>query len=156
MQDESKNLSNTLAIENIDKNIAALEDQLDDVELVYATGIALQFVSDGNGKYHQEATAESVAYQDAMITRSVGKELGEVLNIPRLEHLSERSRTTLGDEKIAQEQIADQNIQSAISILRNVSPELSSAYQEIAAIQTRLDFANNAVSYTHLTLPTKA
>lgn len=148
MQDESKNLSNTLAIENIDKNIAALEDQLDNVELVYATGIALQFVSDGNGKYHQEATAESVAYQDAMITRSVGKELGEVLNIPGLEHLSERSRTTLGDEKIAQEKIADQNVQSAISTLRNVSPELSSAYQEIAAIQTRLDFANNDIVRT--------
>ena len=148
MQDESKNLSNTLAIENIDKNIAALEDQLDDVELVYATGIALQFVSDGNGKYHQEATAESVAYQDAMITRSVGKELGEVLNIPGLEYLSKRSRTTLGDEKIAQEKIADQNVQSAISTLRNVSPELSSAYQEIAAIQTRLSFANNDIVRT--------
>lgn len=148
MQDESKNLSNTLAIENINKNISALEDQLDDVELVYATGIALQFVSDGNGKYHQEVTAESVAYQDAMITRSVGKELGEVLNIPGLEHLSERSRTTLDDEKIAQEKIADQNVQSAISTLRNVSPELSSAYQEIAAIQTRLDFANNDIVRT--------
>ena len=148
MQDESKNLSNTLAIENIDKNIAALEDQLNDVELVYATGIALQFVSDGNGKYHQEATAESVAYQDAMITRSVGKELGEVLNIPGLEHLSERSRTTLGDAKIEQEKIADQNVQSAISTLKNVSPELSSAYQEIAAIQTRLKFANNDIVRT--------
>ncbi len=148
MQDESKNLSNTLAIENIDKNITALEDKLDDVELVYATGIALQFVSDGNGKYHQEATAESVAYQDAMITKSVGKELGEVLNIPGLEHLSERSRTTLGDEKIEQEKIADQNVQSAISTLRNVSPELLSAYQEIAAIQTRLDFANNDIVRT--------
>lgn len=148
MQDESKNLSNTLAIENIDKNITALEDQLDDVELVYATGIALQFVSDGNGKYHQEATAESVAYQDAMITRSVGKELSEVLNIPGLEHLSERSRTTLGNEKIAQEKIADQNVQSAISTLRNVSPELSSAYQEIAAIRTRLYFANNDIVRT--------
>ena len=148
MQDESKNLSNTLAIENIDKNITALEDRLDDVELVYATGIALQFVSDGNGKYHQEVTAESVAYQDAMITKSVGKELGEVLNIPGLEHLSKRSRTTLGDEKIAQEKIADQNVQSAISTLRNVSPELSSAYQEIAAIQTRLDFANNDIVRT--------
>lgn len=148
MQDESKNLSNALAIENIDKNIAALEDQLDDVELVYATGIALQFVSEGNGKYHQEATAESVAYQDAMITRSVGKELGEVLNIPGLEYLSKRSRTTLGDEKIAQEKIADQNVQSAISTLRNVSPELSSAYQEIAAIQTRLAFANNDIVRT--------
>lgn len=148
MQDESKNLSNTLAIENIDKNISALEDQLDNVELVYATGIALQFVSDGNGKYHQEATAESVAYQDAMITRSVGKELGEVLNIPGLEYLSERSRTTLGDEKIAQEKISDQNVQSAISTLKNVSPELSSAYQEIAAIQTRLDFANNDIVRT--------
>ena len=148
MQDESKNLSNTLAIENIDKNIAALEDQLDNVELVYATGIALQFVSDGNGKYHQEATAESVAYQDAMITKSVGKELGKVLNIPGLEHLSERSRTTLGDEKIAQEKIVDQNVQSAISTLKNVSPELSSAYQEIAAIQTRLNFANNDIVRT--------
>ena len=148
MQDESKNLSNTLAIENIDKNIIALENQLDDVELVYATGIALQFVSDGNGKYHQEITAESVAYQDAMITRSVGKELGKVLNIPGLEHLSERSRTTLGDEKIAQEKIADQNVLSAISTLRNVSPELSSAYQEIAAIQTRLAFANNDIVRT--------
>ena len=148
MQDESKNLSNTLAIENIDKNITALEDRLDDVELVYATGIALQFVSDGNGKYHQEATAESVAYQDAMITRSVGKELGEVLNIPGLEYLSKRSRTTLGDEKIAQEKIADQNVQAAISTLRNVSPELSSAYQEIAAIQTRLSFANNDIVRT--------
>ena len=148
MQDESKNLSNTLAIENIDKNITALEDRLDDVELVYATGIALQFVSDGNGKYHQEVTAESVDYQDAMITRSVGKELGEVLNIPGLEYLSKRSRTTLGDEKIAQEKIADQNVQFAISTLRNVSPELSSAYQEIAAIQTRLDFANNDIVRT--------
>uniref|UniRef100_A0AAU8MK96 ADP-ribosyltransferase in polyvalent protein n=1 Tax=Geladintestivirus 5 TaxID=3233137 RepID=A0AAU8MK96_9CAUD len=148
MQDESKNLSNTLAIENIDKNIAALEDLLNDVELVYATGIALQFVSDGDGKYHQEATAESVAYQDAMITRSVGKELGEILNIPGLEHLSKRSRTTLGDEKIAQEKIADQNVQFAISTLKNVSPELFSAYQEIAAIQTRLNFANNDIVRT--------
>lgn len=148
MQDESENLSNTLAIENIDKNIAALENQLDDIELVYATGIALQFISDGNGKYHQEVTSESVAYQDAMITRSVGKELGEILNIPGLEHLSKRSRTTLGDEKIAQEKITDQNVLSAISTLRNVSPELLSTYQEIAAIQTRLDFANNDIVRT--------
>ena len=148
MQDESKNLSNTLAVETIDKNIAALEKQLDDVELVYATGIALQFVSDGDGKYHQEATSESVAYQDTMITRSIGKELGEVLNIPGLEYLSNRSRTTLGDEKIAQEKIVDQNIQLAINTLRNVSPELLSSYQEIAAIQTRLDFANNDIIRT--------
>lgn len=148
MQDESKNLSNTLAIENIDKNIASLENQLDDVELVYATGIALQFVSDGNGKYHQEVTSESVAYQDAMITRSVGKELGEILNIPGLEHLSKRSRTILGDEKIAQEKITDQNVLSSISTLRNVSPELLSTYQEIAAIQTRLAFANNDIIRT--------
>ena len=148
MQDKSKNLSNTLAIENIDKNITALEKQLDDIELVYATGIALQFVSDGDGKYHQEATAESIAYQDTMITRSIGKELGEVLNIPGLEYLSNRSRTTLGDEKIAQEKIVDQNIQLAINTLRNVSPELLSSYQEIAAIQTRLDFANNDIVRT--------
>lgn len=148
MADESKNLSNTLAIENIDKNIEALEKQLNDVELVYATGIALQFVSDGDGKYHQEATAESIAYQDEMITRSIGKELGEVLNIPGLEYLSNRSRTTLGDEKIAQEKIVDQNIQLAINTLRNVSPELLSSYQEIAAIQTRLKFANNDIVRT--------
>ena len=148
MQDESKNLSNILAIENIDKNIAALEDQLDNVELVYATGISLQFVSDGDGKYHQEVTSESIAYQDAMITRSIGKELGEVLNIPGLEYLSARSRTTLGDEKIAQEKIKDQNVQDAINGLKNVSPELLSAYQEIAAIQTRLDFANNDIVRT--------
>uniref|UniRef100_A0AAU8MHM8 Uncharacterized protein n=1 Tax=Geladintestivirus 6 TaxID=3233138 RepID=A0AAU8MHM8_9CAUD len=148
MQDESKNLSNTLAIENIDKNINALESQLNNVELVYATGIALQFVSDGDGKYHQEVTAESVAYQDAMITKSIGKELGEILNIPGLEHLSYRSRTTLSDEEIEQEKIADQNIQIAISTLKNVSPELLSSYQEIAAIQTRLDFANNNIIRT--------
>lgn len=148
MQDESKNLSNTLAVENIDKNITALEKQLDDIELVYATGIALQFVSDGDGKYHQEATAESIAYQDTMITRSIGKELGKVLNIPGLEYLSNRSRTTLGDEKIAQEKIVDQNIQLAINTLRNVSPELLSSYQEIAAIQTRLDFVNNDIIRT--------
>ena len=148
MQDESKNLSNTLAVENIDKNITALEKQLNDIELVYATGIALQFVSDGDGKYHQEATAESIAYQDTMITRSIGKELGEVLNIPGLEYLSNRSRTTLGDEKIAQEKIVDQNIQLAINTLRNVSPELLSSYQEIAAIKTRLDFVNNDIIRT--------
>ena len=83
-----------------------------------------------------------------MITKSIGKELGEVLNIPGLEYLSNRSRTTLGDEKIAQEKIVDQNIQLAINTLRNVSPELLSSYQEIAAIQTRLDFANNDIVRT--------
>ena len=148
MKDESKNLSNTLAIENIDKNIAALEDQLDNVELVYATGMALQFVSDGNGKYHQDMTDDFIAYQDAMITKSIGTELGKVLNIPGLEYLSKRSRTTLGDEGIAQEKKKDQNVRQAIDTLKNVSPELLSSYQEIAAIQARLKFANNDIVRT--------
>lgn len=146
---EEKSLSNQFAIENIDKKIETIEDKLEAEDLAYATWMSLRYVKGDDGKFTQEDTEESIAYKDTLIEKSLGDALSVEFNIPGLEHLSSKSRTSLaGDAAVGKFRTMEADYAEVYRSLRNISPELDELYQETEAIDYRIDSAYKDIVHT--------
>ncbi len=147
-EEKGNTLSKEIAIKNINGQISKIEDQLDTEELVLATGNALQYKLDNNGKLVRDADQSAAyAYQDALIVNRVESDKGSVIGIPGLEYLSGRARTVLTDtEKGAYDALANDS-DTAFRELTNISPELNSLYQTKATLEL-----NNLELKTGLTM----
>lgn len=150
VEDENNSLSNRISISAIDKRIASIEDDLNDVELAYATFMSLRYTKDAQGNFIQEDTPEAFAYRDQMIVRQGEKAIGEVYNLSGLEKfgLSDRTRTVLDDAHIGQYHTLESDARTTFNELRNISPELDNLYQRRAAVEKSRDFTNNDIART--------
>ena len=136
IKDKGKSLSNEIAINEINKQIYKIEDQLSDEELVYATGIALQYKLDENGKVVRDADqSESYAYQDAIIVNRVESNIGNIIKLPGFDYLSDRSRKVLTDAEKGVYYTLSYDTDASFSYLSSISPELNSLYQTKAALE---------------------
>lgn len=150
IEDENNSLSNQISISAIDKRIASIEDDLNDVELAYATFMSLRYTKDAKGNFIQEDTPEAFAYRDQMIVRQGEKSIGEVYNLSGLEKfgLSDRTRTVLDDAHIGQYHTLESDARTTFNELRNISPELDNLYQRRAAVEKSRDFTSNDIART--------
>lgn len=146
IKDKGKSLSNEIAINEINKQIYKIEDQLSDEELIYSTGIALQYKLDEKGRTVRDADqSEAYAYQDAIIVNRVESDKGTVINLPGFEYLSPRSRKVLTDAEKGVYDTLTYDTDTSFSDLSSISPELNSLYQTKAALEL-----NNLENKTNL------
>lgn len=150
VEDENNSLSNQISISAIDKRIESIEEDLNDVELAYATFMSLRYTKDDQGNFIQEDTPEAFAYRDQMIIRQGEKTIGEVYNLSGLEQfgLSDRTRTVLDDAHIGQYHTLESDARTTFNELRNISPELDNLYQRKAALVKSIDFTNKDIART--------
>ena len=150
IEDENNSLSNQLSISEIDKRIESIENDLNDVELAYATFMSLRFTKTDNGEFIQEDTPEAFAYRDQMIIRQGEKTIGKVYNLSGLEQfgLSDRTRTVLDDANVGKYHTLEADARTTFDELRQISPELDNLYQRRAAIEKSKDFTNLGIART--------
>ena len=145
-KDKGKSLSNEIAINEINKQIYKIEDQLSNEELIYATGIALQYKLDEKGKVVRDADqSDAYAYQDAIIVNRVESNKGNIIKLPGFDYLSDRSRTVLTDAEKGIYDTLTYDTDTSFSDLSSISPELNSLYQTKAALEL-----NNLENKTNL------
>lgn len=146
IKDKGKSLSNEIAINEINKQIYKIEDQLSNEELIYATGIALQYKLDDKGKIVRDADqSEAYAYQDAIIVNRIESNKGNIIKLPGFDYLSDRSRTVLTDAEKGVYDTLTYDTDTSFSDLSSISPELNSLYQTKAALEL-----NNLENKTNL------
>lgn len=144
--DKSKSLSNEIAIDEINKQIYKIEDQLSNEELIYATGIALQYKLDEKGKIVRDSDqSDAYAYQDAIIVNRAELDKGNVIELPGFKYLSPRSRKVLTDAEKGIYDTLTYDTDTSFSDLSSISPELNSLYQTKAALEL-----NNLENKTNL------
>lgn len=144
--DKSKSLSNEIAIDEINKQIYKIEDQLSNEELIYATGIALQYKLDEKGKIVRDSDqSDAYAYQDAIIVNRAESDKGNVIDLPGFKYLSPRSRKVLTDAEKGIYDTLTYDTDTSFSDLSSISPELNSLYQTKAALEL-----NNLENKTNL------
>lgn len=148
--DESNSLSNQIAIKEIDKRIESIENDLNDVELAYATFMSLRYTKDDKGNFIQEDTPEAFAYRDQMIIRQAEKTIGSIYKLKGLEKfgLSDRSRTVMDDSNIGKYHTLESDARTTFNELRQISPELDTLYQRYSAIEKSKDFTRNDIART--------
>lgn len=133
-----KSLSAQIAIDNIDKEIKAIEDSVSDEELIYTTFLSLQYHRNAKGEMEQymdsAGLAEAYAYRDAMITSALGNGAGIVRNIEGLDFLSDRTRTSVSDEIINQYNVLESDIKNTFKNIKSI-PNLNELLQRKYALQ---------------------
>ena len=154
LQKEAKegSLSAQISISNIDKQIKAIEDKLDDAELIYATFNSLRYVWDENDKRikqsveaDSEETLQAFAYRDQQIISNRNKPI----NIPGLEGLSERALKPVSDETIGKYKTLDQDANKAFKDLSEKAPKLNTALiRKVMLEQDIIEFNSQVVSTT--------
>ena len=153
LKDESKSLTNQIAIKRINKNIDNIEKQLNDEELVYANFIGLQYKFDEKGKAIQSKEDEDLqlafAYRDAQIVDKLNDgKTSKSINIPGLEFLSERSRKTINENAIGKYKTFESDTKTIWNDLKEISPELNTYLQLKTLLELRKDNINSEITRT--------
>ncbi|UWH91203.1 MAG: hypothetical protein [Bacteriophage sp.] len=153
LKDNSKSLTNQIAIKRINNNIDNIEKQLNDEELVYANFIGLQYKFDEKGKAIQSKEDEDLqlafAYRDAQIVDKLNDgKTSKSINIPGLEFLSERSRKTINEDSIGKYKTFESDTKTIWNNLKEISPELNTYLQLKTLLELRKDNINSEITRT--------
>lgn len=129
-------ISKTISLENINKKIKLLEDELKNEELVYATSLALRYTKGEDGKYTISDTPAYFEYRDKQIINRTEDMSGKMFENLTSVDLSDRARTVLNEEELQKYKVIEQDADSDFSTIKNISPELNDLY--IARADTEL------------------
>lgn len=146
--DKEKSLSNRIALSNIDKQIKAIEDKLEDpADLAYATFVALQYKRNEDGTISRSDDANDVAdayaYRDQIIVNKLGRQ-----NIPGLEYLSDRHRIEIDNAISGKYQTLEQDAAETYTTLSKISPELNNLYQIQTLLEQEIDNTKLSIART--------
>lgn len=145
---KDKSLSTKLALDNIDKRIAYIENQLNDEQLVYATAQSLLYELDGDENVREKVDkSDYIKYLDSIIIGSKESDVTKVLDIEGLNDLSERSRTTLNEATLGAYDKLLETTEKTYD-LNETSPELAQLYAKEVALDYQIAKTNNALIRT--------
>ena len=125
---QEDSISKSVSLENINKKIKLLEDELNNEELVYATSLALRYTKGEDGKYTTSNTPEYFEYKDKQIINRTEDMSGKMFASLTGLDLSDRARTVLNEEELQKYKVIEQDADSDFSIIKNISPELNDLY----------------------------
>lgn len=153
LKDESKSLTNQIAIKRINNNIDNIEKQLNDEELVYANFMGLRYKFNEKGKVIKSEKDEDLqlafAYRDAQIVDKLNDgKTSKSINIPGLEFLSERSRKTINENAIGKYKTFESDTETIQNNLKEISPELNTYLQLKTLLELRKDNINSEITRT--------
>lgn len=149
LTEQPNSLSKTIALENINKKIETLENELSDSELVFATSLALRYTKKDDGSYVQEDTEDYFIYRDNQIINRIEDNAGLTFDDTLTSvGLSRRARTILSDEAMQEYKVLEQDAGSSFTTLRQISPELNDLYAVRAATELSSKMLNSELVRT--------
>lgn len=145
---QKDSISKTISLENINKKIKTLEDELTNEELVFATSLALRYNKEQNGNYTTSDTYDYFEYRDNQIINRTedmsGRQFADLTSLG----LSDRARTILSDEELQKYKVLEQDAGSSFSALKQISPELNDLYAVRAATELSSKMLNSELVRT--------
>ena len=145
---QENSISKNISLENINKKIKTLEDELSNEELVFATSLALRYTKGEDGKYTTSDTSDYFEYRDSQIINRTEDMAGRTFaNLTGLD-LSDRARTILNEEELQKYKVLEQDAESSFSALKQISPELNDLYAVRAATELSSKMLNSEIIRT--------
>ena len=145
---QENSISKIISLENINKKIKSLEDELTNEELVFATSLALRYSKGEDGKYTTTDTSDYFEYRDTQIINRTEDMSGREFESLTSLDLSDRARTILSDEELQKYNVLEQNAGSSFSALKQISPELNDLYAVRAATELSSKMLNSELVRT--------
>nr|DAJ44477.1 MAG TPA: PolyVal ADP-Ribosyltransferase [Crassvirales sp.] len=145
---QEDSISKTISLENINKKIKSLEDELTNEELVFATSLALRYSKGEDGKYTTTDTSDYFEYRDKQIINRTEDMSGRTFESLTSLDLSDRARTILSDEELQKYNVLEQDAGSSFSALKQISPELNDLYAVRAATELSSKMLNSELVRT--------
>lgn len=145
---QEDSISKTISLENINKKIKSLEDELTNEELVFATSLALRYSKGEDGKYTTTDTSDYFEYRDKQIINRTEDMSGRTFESLTSLDLSDRARTILSDEELQKYNVLEQDTGSSFSALKQISPELNDLYAVRAATELSSKMLNSELVRT--------
>ena len=145
---QKDSISKTISLENINKKIKTLEDELTNEELVFATSLALRYSKGEDGKYTTSDTSDYFEYRDKQIINRTEDMSGRTFETLTSLDLSDRARTVLSDEELQKYNVLEQDAGSSFSALKQISPELNDLYAVRAATELSSKMLNSELVRT--------
>lgn len=145
---QEDSISKTISLENINKKIKTLEDELTNEELVFATSLALRYSKGEDGKYTTDDTSDYFEYRDKQIINRTEDMSGRTFESLTSLDLSDRARTILSDEELQRYNVLEQDAGSSFSALKQISPELNDLYAVRAATELSSKMLNSELVRT--------
>nr|DAH00189.1 MAG TPA: PolyVal ADP-Ribosyltransferase [Crassvirales sp.] len=145
---QKDSISKTISLENINKKIKTLEDELSNEELVFATSLALRYTKGEDGKYTTDDTSDYFEYRDKQIINRTEDMSGKTFESLTSLDLSDRAKTVLNDEELQRYKVLEQDAGSSFSALKQISPELNDLYAVRAATELSSKMLNSEIVRT--------
>ena len=145
---QENSISKNISLENINKKIKLLEDELKNEELVYATSLALRYTKGEDGKYTTSDTSDYFEYRDNQIINRTEDMSGRTFESLTSLDLSDRARTVLNEEELQKYKVLEQDAGSSFSSLKQISPELNDLYATRAATELSSKMLNSELVRT--------
>ena len=145
---QEDSISKTISLENINKKIKTLEDELTNEELVFSTALALRYTKGEDEKYTTSDTPEYFEYIDKQIINRTEDMSGKMFESLTSLDLSDRARTVLNEEELQKYKVLEQDAGSSFSALKQISPELNDLYTVRAATELSSKMLNSKLVRT--------
>ena len=145
---QENSISKNISLENINKKIKTLEDELSNEELVFATSLALRYTKGEDGKYTTSDTSDYFEYRDEQIINRTEDMAGKTFASLTGLDVSDRARTVLNEEELQKYKVLEQNAGSSFSALKQISPELNDLYAVRAATELSSKMLNSELVRT--------
>lgn len=145
---QENSISKNISLENINKKIKTLEDELSNEELVFATSLALRYTKGEDGKYTTSDTSDYFEYRDSQIINRTEDMSGKMFESLTSLDLSDRARTILNEEELQKYKVLEQDAGSSFSALKQISPELNDLYAVRAATELSSKMLNSELVRT--------
>lgn len=145
---QENSISKNISLENINKKIKTLEDELSNEELVFATSLALRYSKGEDGKYTTSDTSDYFEYRDSQIINRTEDMAGKMFESLTSLDLSDRARTVLNEEELQKYKVLEQDAGSSFSALKQISPELNDLYAVRAATELSSKMLNSELVRT--------
>lgn len=145
---QEDSISKIVSLENINKKIKSLEDELTNEELVFATSLALRYSKGEDGKYTTSDTSDYFEYRDKQIINRTEDMSGKTFESLTSLDLSDRAKTVLNEEELQKYKVLDQDAGRSFSALKQISPELNDLYAVRAATELSSKMLNSELVRT--------
>ena len=148
IMNQENSISKTISLENINKKIKTLENELTNEELVFATSLALRYTKGEDGKYTTSDTSDYFEYRDKQIINRTEDMSGRTFESLTSLDLSDRARTVLNDEELQKYKVLKQDADSDFATIKQISPELNDLYAVRAATELSSKMLNSEIIRT--------
>lgn len=148
--DPENNLSNIIALRNIDRQIAYAESQIEQdynsAQVAYIIGQSLRYIKNNDGTFSLGNTPEYYAYTDKLITNREPTTIGQILDLN--DHLAEsyvdvELSRVLSDSEVGEYNTIQSDIKTTFDAINNVAPNIVTDMDRLESYKIAENTAKN-------------